>query len=333
MLLGKNTLKIKRTAAFILTVLLFLIMFFGCKGVDEKPSDTQSEKARELAAERIQNDIETAIWYVEKNQYDGSNVSYPYEDDNSAYEALDDTQKELYDEMLPKIQSLTPFEYTAKEYGYDVLDNVFVAAKALCEMHPECNLYFEIEEVIEGGMTVALRAVYFMPWDNEIENEKDVDAVKEELDIFDEECNLIVESIPEDFSTYDKYRYLATIISLRTTYDNDFVGGKKTSTAYGAIEGPIAICQGYSTAFKYLCKKANLWCKSVGGTSEDVAHAWNIVKLESGTYHVDITWSDADGNEPLDENWQRYFMLTQDEILIDHNIDDGTVADGISLNF
>lgn len=26
-------------------------------------------------------------------------------------------------------------------------------------------------------------------------------------------------------------------------------------------------------------------------------------------------------------------MLTQDEILIDHNIDDGTVADGISLNF
>ena len=58
------------------------------------------------------------------------------------------------------------------------------------------------------------------------------------------------------------------------------------------------------------------------------AHAWNLVKLESGTYHVDLTWADADGNTPLDPAWQSYFMLTQEEILLDHQMDDGTVATG-----
>lgn len=53
------------------------------------------------------------------------------------------------------------------------------------------------------------------------------------------------------------------------------------------------------------------------------------MKLESDTYHIDVTWADADGNTPLDSNWQRHFMLTQDEILTDHEIEDGTVATGM----
>lgn len=60
-----------------------------------------------------------------------------------------------------------------------------------------------------------------------------------------------------------------------------------------------------------------------------MSHAWNLVKLESGTYHVDVTWADADDNKLLDAGWQSCFMLTQDEILVDHEIDDGTVATGI----
>ena len=124
------------------------------------------------------------------------------------------------------------------------------------------------------------------------------------------------------------YRYLAAVISLRTTYDNDSVGGKPIATAYGAIEGGSSICQGYASGFEYLCRKANLWCTQVSGVSQDTAHAWNLVKLESGTYHVDWTWADADGNTPLDPAWQSYFMLTQEEILLDHQMDDGTVATG-----
>lgn len=41
-----------------------------------------------------------------------------------------------------------------------------------------------------------------------------------------------------------------------------------------------------------------------------------------------MTWADTDGNTPLDPAWQSYFMLTQEEILLDHQMDDGTVATG-----
>lgn len=289
-------------------------------------------EAETLAKERMQSDIDLALWCVQEARDGGSAVSFPYEAGPSAYAGLDRAQRKLYDEMLPRIQSLTPFAYTAAEHGYGVLDNAFTAAAALCADHPECALYFDIDEVFDGDTTTALRSSYFLPSDPDAKNTDDTDTLKQELRVFDAECDLIVQSMPSDFSTYDKYRYLAAVISLRTSYDNDFTGGKKTSTAYGAIHGPVAICQGYSLAFEYLCRKADLWCRTVSGVSMGEAHAWNLVRLDSGTYHVDITWADSDFNATLDQGWHRYFMLTQEQILTDHEIDDGTIATGTPLH-
>lgn len=297
----------------------------------ESEPEQQQEDIRAIAENRVQTDIDMVLWYLEQDPYNGSDVWYPYEVEATEYSKLNDEQKQLYDEMLTKVQSMIPFEYPAEEYGYDVLDNVLVAAYALCIDHPECELYFDIVEIIDGDTTTALSSSYFLPSDPDSQNLEDTSAIEEELRIFDMECDLIVESIPEDFSTYDKYRYLAAVISARTVYDYDSVGGKKVATAYGAIEGSVAICQGYSRAFEYLCKKADLWCKIVGGSAGNESHAWNLVKLESGTYHIDVTWSDSYINALLDDGWHEYFMLTQDEILLDHNIDDGTVATGTSL--
>lgn len=291
----------------------------------------QKNNERKLAEKRIKSDVDLALCYVNENRNNGSKVSFPYEQDKTAYSELSKAQKALYKEMLPMVKAMTPFEYTAKEDGYDTLDNVLVASAALCDDYPEYEIYFDIEEVFEKDTTTALRASYFLPSDPDAKSRKNTAEIKQEVQIFEEECNLIVESIPKNYSTYDKYRYLAAVISIRTAYDNNFDGGKSTSTAYGAIQGPSAICQGYATAFEYLCRKANLWCRQVSGVSQGVSHAWNLVKLKGGTYHVDVTWADSDMNLTLDEGWQRYFMLTQEEILEDHEIDDGTVATGKSL--
>lgn len=301
-----------------------------------KPQTTADSKqlsqVKELAKKRIESDIDLALWYVNSQKDNGSKVSFPYKGGKAAYSKLNKSQKKLYNEMLPKIKALTPFRYSAEKYGYDVLDDVLNVATAISADHPECGIYFDIGEEFEGDMTTALKSVYFLPGDPDAKNVKKTAKLKKELAVFEEECNLIVEAIPEDFSTYDKYRYLAALISIRTGYDHSFTGGKQTSTAYGAIEGGTAICQGYSTAFEYLCSKANLWCKQVSGISQGVSHAWNLVKLESGTYHVDVTWADADLNSTLDDGWQRYFMLTQEQILEDHEIDDGTISTGTPLN-
>lgn len=322
-------------ALFCAGIAVLLPLLTGCKR--ETPTVTEpttavtttENAAQTFARQRVEDSIQTALELVKKNPVGGwfSTVSYEYQQDNAAYAELNDDQQALYDEMLPKVKDLTPFTYTAKDRSYAVLDNVLMAASALCQDHPEYENYFDIEEVVEGDRTTALRACYFLPYDA-TGAAADTKQIKEEIQIFEEECNLIVSAIPKNFSTYDKYRYLAAVISLRTTYDNDSAGGKPSATAYGAIEGGASICQGYASGFEYLCRKANLWCTQVSGVSQDTAHAWNLVKLESGTYHIDLTWADADGNTPLDPAWQSYFMLTQEEILLDHQMDDGTEATG-----
>jgi transglutaminase/protease-like cytokinesis protein 3 len=132
--------------------------------------------------------------------------------------------------------------------------------------------------------------------------------------------------MPQDASTFMKYFYLAQELCARAEYDyeNEQVGN---ATPYSALISGKTICQGYARAYQALCQEAGLSCREVTGSSEGVAHAWNIVELERDTYYVDLTWADERG-EPGTPEWLQYFMLTQDEILFDHQIDDGSVATG-----
>lgn len=319
----------------LMIVILTAVLLSGCVKQQPTPTPTPTESKTEpqtksAAQLQLEEYIQTAIKCVRENPVDGwsSEVSYPYDESNTAYSELSDEQKALYDEMLPKVRDMEQFEYSAEKFGYDVLDNVLIAASALCKDHREYEIYFDIEDVVDGDMTTALRALYFLPSDHN-SGSADTEKIKKEVQAFEDDSDLIVAAMPKDFSTYDKYRYLAAVVSLITNYDYTLVGGKSAATAYGAIELGMCICQGYSTGFEYLCRKADLWCTQVSGVSQGVSHAWNLVKLESGTYHVDVTWADADDNKLPDAGWQSYFMLTQDEILVDHEIDDGTVATGI----
>lgn len=69
-----------------------------------------------------------------------------------------------------------------------------------------------------------------------------------------------------------------------------------------------------------------------GISGRNMSHAWNLVKLDSGTYYLNITWSDG-ASRPGSPGWHDYFMLTQEQILLDHEITDGTVASGTASDF
>lgn len=258
-------------------------------------------------------------------------ASFPYEA-SLAYNTLNDAQKKLYDEILPKIAAIEDFTYRADEYGYDTLDDLLLVSMAIDTDYPEYEIYYTIVDVMseDGTVTEALRSYYFMPANSSVEvtTEAEKEVLRHKLAVFDAVCRLIVDAIPEDATTYDKYRFLAAYISLATMYDTNAIGGNQVGNAYGSILGGHSICQGYSVGYAYLCRMANLWCSVVSGESRDVSHAWNLVKLGSGTYHVDITWSDDSGYYPSEPGWYSYFLLTQDEILLDHEITDGTVATG-----
>lgn len=274
----------------------------------------------EVAASKIIDCvIKNATTLINDSRQDSlSKKTFPFEELNE-YDSLSDLEKKLYDEMLKKIKNMEYFIYTAKDYGYDVLDSILNISGVIFREHPELEIYFRINEVFDGDVTLGLESLYFLPGDPSQTPVSNISILKNEVYIFEAVCNRIVKNMPKDLSTYDKYRYLATVISLKTDYDYEIEGGAQVGNAYGSTVGNKSICQGYSTGFYYLCKKADLFCKRVDGESNGVSHMWNIVKLDSGEYHIDITWADESGY-PDSFEWFRYFMLTEDEILIDHII-------------
>ena len=307
-------------------------MDFAIAAIDESilaEAKEQVESLIALASEELAllpMDVEE-----EKNVNPDPYASFPYES-SLAYNTLTDAQKKLYDEVLPKIAAIEDFTYRADEYGYDTLDDLLLVSMAIDEDHPEYEIYYSIIDVMseDGTVTEALRSYYFMPANSSVEvtTEAEKDVLRHKLAVFDAVCRLVVDAIPEDATTYDKYRFLAAYISLITMYDYNTLGGNQVGNAYGSILGGHSICQGYSVGYAYLCRMANLWCGVVSGESRNVSHAWNLVKLGSGTYHVDVTWSDDSGYYPSEPGWYDYFMLTQNEILLDHEITDDTVATG-----
>lgn len=271
--------------------------------------------------------INEAIAIIEADRRDDlSTVTFGYEQ-TLVYDSLSGKDKAMYDEMLQKARELIPFSYTAEEHGYDEMDRAMRVYGAIQIDHPEIENYFIMNEVISDTMTVAVEARYFMPWNTE-QNAADAEVLRKELELFDAVCERIVQSMPEGLSAYDQYRYLATVISLISSYDYDGDYGWQVATAYGSLVGGHSICQGYSRGFLVLCREADLWCRTAEGVAgENTSHMWNLVKLDSGTYHLDITWSDELGL-PGSPEWYWYFMLTQDEISLDHIPTDDIVATG-----
>ena len=291
------------------------------------PAEPSTE---ELAVMFVDPYIDEAIARIDADRRQYSGVTFSYEP-KLLYDGLSREEKTMYDEMLENTRHLNPFSYTAAEQGYDVMNMAMSVQIALTTDHPDIDTYFVLYEVVEGNKNTALEALYFMPWDPE-QQPADLELLREELLRFDSVCNRIVERMPEEYSTYDKYRYLAAVISLITSYDYEFTWGWQTGTAYGSILGGHSICQGYSRGFLYLCQKADLWCETVEGVvGGNGSHTWNIVKLDSGTYFIDLTWSDELGL-PGSPEWDKYFLLTQDELLLDHEITDGKVATGTAID-
>ncbi|MGN1014353.1 MAG: leucine-rich repeat protein [Butyricicoccus sp.] len=295
---------------------------------EETVAETGS--VQEEAAALVQEDIAVAAQAVLNNRVSGFTRSYPYES-NVYYNQLTKAQKKWYDRMLPKAQNFQYVCYTVEKYGYSAMDNILAAMVALWRDHPELEMYFNMAEVIQDERLIALETQYYMPDDSDLiplTEEEQFAELRHKLEVFDAVCEMVIDQMPSRLSTYDKYRYLAAFLSARAEYQ---FTGQPCTTAYGPIMSGEAICQGYSIAYRYLCSKANLFCQLVGGAAGDEGHMWNLVQLSGGTYHVDVTWSDSGKNEPAVGDWHQYFMLTQDEIEVDHYIDDGTVATGLRL--
>ena len=156
------------------------------------------DEIKKEALERVSDDIEFATDIIENTKFSDSQVTYPYErKPDESYSKLTGGQKKLYDEILPKVQKIEDFTYSAEEYGYSTLDDLLIVMGALNEDHPELELYFLISEVIDGDTTTALASRYFMPGGGDVKTKEQKDELRHELAVFDAECDAIVAGMPE----------------------------------------------------------------------------------------------------------------------------------------
>lgn len=112
--------------------------------------------------------------------------------------------------------------------------------------------------------------------------------------------------------------YLVENVSYANSVNNE------STSVIGALLSHKAICEGYAQAFKLLCDQVSLPCIFVSGKAQPLnrleeRHAWNIVNVNGGYSHIDVTWdaSAKDGKR----NCYDHFNLTDTDISADHTWD------------
>lgn len=315
----------------VFTVLFAVLMLCGCDSTQmpigtEEPqgdadtsiSDTDTPEYTEeyyiaLATEIAGEAVQTAISQTAATA--DTRVSAPYQKPDKR-DALTDTQKAVYVEMLAAVKELRHFTY-----GADKLADARVAASALIYDNPLFEIYFRVEDATDGD-TPSLKSVYFLPSDADGKATDDFEALRREIRLFEAICDFVIGSMPKELSDCDKYFYIAAYISAMTEYDHKNLAPSQNRTAYGAIVGGYSICQGYAVGFEYLCSLAGFNCSRIEGRSGKLFHMWNTVTLDGTEYHIDVTWSDNGIYKPHDDGWMKYFLITRDKVLEDHIISD-----------
>ena len=130
---------------------------------------------------------------------------------------------------------------------------------------------------------------------------------------------------PQDLSGFELELQLHDTLCAATVYNLQADG---CSTAWGALVGGQALCEGYAKAFTLLCRVGGIPCGVISGVAMDTDgsvqnHAWVEVELGGAVYTVDPTWDDQEFGVV-----HYYFNLSREEANRDHQADADTPVMG-----
>ncbi len=95
----------------------------------------------------------------------------------------------------------------------------------------------------------------------------------------------------------------------------------RSNTLLGVLFYKSAVCEGIAKTTKMLLNLLDIKCIMVTGTASDSQgsgpHAWNIVKINGKTYHLDITWDI--GLSTSRQISYKYFNVLDKKIYKDHS--------------
>ena len=143
---------------------------------------------------------------------------------------------------------------------------------------------------------------------------------KSDLTAFSSAVNGALKGIESGWNNEQKALYLHDWLATHCEYDKTL----SKRTAYDALVGGKAVCQGYTLAYDYLMSRAGVECDTI--SSEVLNHTWNLVTISGKTYYVDCTWDDAENVLYEAYCGHEYFLRSKSAFGHDVNRDNGKSA-------
>ncbi|MBQ8044464.1 MAG: hypothetical protein IJ272_10055 [Clostridia bacterium] len=202
----------------------------------------------------------------------------------------------------------------------DITEKISKVLEAYFYDNPE-YYYVSNEYVIStSNLKIITYSILELDYITSADDEIDVKNKELEIAIY----NLLKECITETMTDFEKELAIHDALVERVNYyeyeDINTIPGIK-HTAYGALVENEAVCDGYSKAFKLLLEEAGIYSIIISGSTDNIAHAWNLVKLDDEYYHVDVT---SDKLEEKDKKYvvHAYFNVNDEKISKTHVIDE-----------
>lgn len=84
--------------------------------------------------------------------------------------------------------------------------------------------------------------------------------------------------------------YLANIATYPDLGNNNVNDRESFHSAYGIFLDGYTVCAGYTLSYSYIMNKLNIPCKYV--ISNEMTHAWNVIKIGDNWYNIDLTFDE-----------------------------------------
>lgn len=136
-----------------------------------------------------------------------------------------------------------------------------------------------------------------------------------ELQVYDFLKGIVEETGAADKSRVEAVKALHDYLVLNLQYDLKYQS--ISHTPEGVMKNKTAVCDGYTRTMNLLLRFVGIESKYISGTGNGGAHSWNLVKMEDGWYHLDVTWDDPIPDVPGRIGYQ-YFLKNDAAMAKDH---------------
>lgn len=265
------------------------------------------------------------------NSFNKSNFAYTKDfkinklqisDSDYYFNQLTSDQKLIYSSLA---LGVSKFEKDISISNYQVKDaqtsstDVSKSIDALFNDHPEIfylNFNYQVNNV---------KSALYNKLEVQVSYTSDANTIKSQIDQID---NIIRDMTNQttNLNDFNKELYLHDSLGKMASYYNytdESTIPQECHTVYGPLIDKKAVCDGFTKAMQLLLDRVGIDSIFVSGTTDNKAHAWNLVKLDNEWYNMDLTSDklikETDGNTL--NVIHSYFNITTAQILNTHTID------------